>query len=69
MLEIIPLKEKHLEDAALLDSNRYQRLCEQETHLPHRYSEVDNLLLLLQNIMKETRLELQRSAQIGFMVG
>jgi hypothetical protein len=43
MLKIISLKEEHLEDAALLVSNRYRRLCEQEPHLPHPYAEVDTL--------------------------
>jgi hypothetical protein len=44
MVKVTPLKEEHLEDAALLVSNRYSRLCEQEPHLPHRYAVVDNLL-------------------------
>lgn len=44
MLEIIHLKEKHLEVAAFLVRIRYQRLYEQESRLPHRYSEIDDLL-------------------------
>ena len=54
MFKTVPLSEKHLEDAALLVSQRYGRLCEQEPHLPNRYSKVDNLLPLLQNILKVT---------------
>ena len=51
MLKVIPLNEEHLEDVALLVSNRYKLLCKQEPHLPHRYSEVDNLLPLLGNTL------------------
>ena len=54
MFKTVPLSEKHLEDAALLVSQRYRRLCEQEPHLPLRYSKVDNLLPLLNNILKVT---------------
>ena len=53
MFKTIPLSEEHLEDAALLVSHRYRRLYEQEPNLPRRYSEVVNLLPLLQNILKE----------------
>ena len=52
MLEIIPLKDEHLEDAAILVRDRYLDLCKQNPHLPHRYSEVSNLLPLLQNILQ-----------------
>ena len=51
MLKTIPLKEEHLEDAALLVSNRYKRLREQESHLPRSYEEVPKLLPLLHDIL------------------
>jgi GNAT superfamily N-acetyltransferase len=72
MLNIIPFREEHLEDAALLVSHRYQRLYEQEPHLPHRYAEVSNLVPLLQNIwnVTETGVAAIRGDQlVGFMMG
>jgi hypothetical protein len=49
-LEVVRLEEKHLEDAALLVSGRYQGLCQQVPSLPSRYAEVDVLLGLLRDI-------------------
>jgi len=72
MLKITPLKEGHLEDAASLVSRRYQRLCEQEPHLPHRYAEVENLLPLLQNILKVTEAgaaAIRGNQLVGFLTG
>lgn len=71
-MNIISLKEDHLEDAALLVSRRYQRLCEQEPHLPRCYSEVGNLLPLLQNILKETEngvAAFRENRLVGFLTG
>ena len=45
------IRKEHLENAATLVSYRYKRLCEQEPHLPSRYSEVTNLIPLLRNIL------------------
>jgi hypothetical protein len=36
MLKPIPFREEHFEDAAVLVSNRYRRLCEQDVGL-HQY--------------------------------
>jgi hypothetical protein len=72
MFKTVPLSEEHLEDAALLVSQRYQRLCEQEPHLPHRYAEVSNLLPLLQNILKVTGTgvaAIRGSQLVGFLMG
>jgi len=72
MLNIIPFREDHLEDAALLVSQRYQRLCEQESHLPHSYSEVSNLLPLLQNIWNVTGtgvVAIRGNQLVGFLMG
>ncbi len=52
MLNIISLREEHLEDAARLVSDRSQRLREQVPDLPQRYSSVSSLALLLQDILK-----------------
>jgi GNAT superfamily N-acetyltransferase len=52
MLNIIPFREEHLEDAARLVCDRYQRLREQVPDLPQRYSDVNSLTPLLQNILK-----------------
>jgi len=52
MLEIIPFREDHLEDAARLVSERYQRLRQQVPDLPERYSNVSSLVPLLQGILK-----------------
>lgn len=51
MFEVLPLREEHLEDAALLVSHRYQRLLRDIPQLPHSYVEVTKLLPLLQNIL------------------
>ena len=52
MLQIIPFKEEHIEDAARLVSNRYQKLCQQVPDLPERYSDVGTLLPLISMILK-----------------
>jgi GNAT superfamily N-acetyltransferase len=50
-LNVVRLEEKHLEDAALLVSNRYQGLRRQVSSLPSRYAEVGTLLGLLHEII------------------
>ena len=40
MLEVLSQREEHLEDTALLVSNRYQRLLRDIPQLPHSYVEV-----------------------------
>jgi len=72
MFKTIPLIEEHLEDAALLVSQRYRRLCEQEPQLPRRYTEVSNLLPLLQNIWNATGsgvAAIQGNRLVGFLTG
>ncbi len=72
MLKVTTLKEEHLEDAALLVSNRYRRLCEQEPHLPHRYAKVDNLLPLLQEILNASGIGMaafRGERLVGFLTG
>ena len=50
-LKVVRLEEKHLEDAALLMSSRYQALRQQVPPLPPRYAEMDTLLGLLGDII------------------
>lgn len=51
MIQIIPFKTEHLEEAAVLVSNRYQELRAQVPLLPTSYSEVNRLVPLLQEIL------------------
>jgi GNAT superfamily N-acetyltransferase len=70
MLKIIPFREEHLEDAARLVSNRYQRLRAQVPELPQRYSNVNNIVPLLQDILKPGNpavAAIQRNRLAGFL--
>jgi len=72
LLQVTALKEDHLEDAARLVSDRYRRLCEQESHLPGRYAEVNNLLPLLQNIFNASGIgvaAIRGDRLVGFLTG
>jgi len=72
MLKVISLREEHLEDAALLVSHRYRRLCEQEPHLPDRYADVDHLFPLLQNILSASGVGVvafRGDQLVGFLTG
>lgn len=72
MLKVISLKEEHLEDAALLVSNRYIRLCEQEPHLPQRYAKVENLYPLLRKILNASGIgvvAIRGDRLVGFLTG
>jgi GNAT superfamily N-acetyltransferase len=72
MLKVVSLSEEHLEDAALLVSNRYRRLCEQEPHLPHSYAEETNLLPLLQEILNASGVgvaAIRGDRLVGFLTG
>ena len=51
MLEIIQLKDEHLEEAAALVCSRYKNLREGEPLLPYQYQEPQTILPLLHNIM------------------
>jgi GNAT superfamily N-acetyltransferase len=71
-MKIVPLGEKHLEDAALLVSKRYQRLLQQVPELPHCYAEVTKLLPLLQDIINISGVGvalLRRNRLAGFLTG
>ena len=49
-MQVVPLGEEHLQDAAALVSRRYQRLREQVPSLPPRYAETSILLPMLRDI-------------------
>lgn len=70
MLKIIPFREEHLEDAAWLVSERYQRLRQQVPDLPQRYSDISSLIPLLQSILKPnipSVATIQRNRMVGFL--
>ena len=72
MLKTFLLREEHLEEAALLVSNRYKRLCEQEPHLPQRYADVTYILPLLRNILNASGsgvATFQGDRLVGFLTG
>jgi len=72
MLKTIPLREEHLEDAALLASHRYKRLCEQEQHLPQSYAEATKFLPLLRNILNASGIGVATfhgDRLVGFLTG
>lgn len=72
MIRINPLKEEHLEDAAILVSKRYVKLREQEPLLPDRYQEASNWLPLLQKIINiggPGVAAIQNGRLVGFLIG
>jgi hypothetical protein len=72
MLNVVPLKEEHLEDAAALVSNRYIKLYEQIPDLPHQYREVSILLPLLENILQTNPpgvAAIREGKLVGFLTG
>ncbi|MDH4241861.1 MAG: GNAT family N-acetyltransferase [Phycisphaerae bacterium] len=70
-LEIVPLGEKHLEDAAALASSRYKELCEEIPLLPSRYAEISALLPLLHKIVEKGPgvAAICRGRLVGFLTG
>ena len=70
MLVTIPFREEHIEDAARLVSQRYQRLREQVPELPQRYADPSSLVPLLQGILKPGNpavAAVQGSRFVGFL--
>ncbi len=69
-MNIVPLEEQHLEDAAILVSNRYRRLLTQVPQLPHCYADVTMLLPLLHNILNTSGIGvalIRRNRLAGFL--
>ena len=71
MLEVVPLGEEHLKDAAALASNRYKGLRDQVPLLPPRYAESSTLLPLLQDIVEAGPgvAAIRQGRLIGFLTG
>lgn len=71
VLEVVPLAEEHLEDAAALASSRYKELLVEIPLLPPRYAEVDTLLPLLRKIVGEGPgvAAICRGRLVGFLTG
>ena len=72
MFNAVLLREEHLEDAALLVSNRYQRLLQQVPQLPYSYAEVTELLPLLQKILTTSGVGvalIRGNRLVGFLTG
>ena len=72
MLRTISLMDEHLEDAALLVTNRYQRLLRDIPQLPHSYEEVTKLLPLLQKILNTSGVGvalIRGNRLVGFLTG
>jgi GNAT superfamily N-acetyltransferase len=72
LVNISPLRERHLEDAAVLVSRRYARLREQEPLLPARYTKVSEILPLLNRIFASTDhgvAAFRAGRLVGFLTG
>lgn len=70
-LQIVPLREKHLEDAAALVSVHYKALREHVPLLPSRYEDVGTILALLRDLPEETPsvVAIRGSRLVGFLWG
>lgn len=70
-LKIIPLQEKHLEDAAMVASARYQTLREQVPLLPARYGDANILLPMLRDLAQQAPgvAAIERDRLVGFLLG
>jgi GNAT superfamily N-acetyltransferase len=70
-IQVVPLKEEHLTDAAALVSRRYQGLRTQVPTLPPRYAEIDTLLPLLRDITAPGPgvAAMERGRLAGFLAG
>lgn len=72
MLKITSFRDTHLEDAAVLVSCRFAQLREQEPLLPARYTNVSEVLPLLNNILTTTDhgvVALRGGRLVGFLTG
>jgi GNAT superfamily N-acetyltransferase len=70
-LEIVALKEEHLEDAAKLVSASYKALRGQIPVMPVRYQEVEPILDLLRDLSGEAEgvIAVQNGSLVGFLMG
>jgi GNAT superfamily N-acetyltransferase len=69
-LEIVSLESKHLDDAATLVAQRYQRLCQDVPYLPDAYSKTESLLPLLGGLSERAPgvVALRSGRVVGFLV-
>ncbi|MGA9350862.1 MAG: GNAT family N-acetyltransferase [Anaerolineae bacterium] len=70
-LEIVPLRDKHLEDAAALVSAGYRELRERAPSLPSRYEDVSSILPLLRDLAGQVPgvVAMQGGHLAGFLLG
>jgi GNAT superfamily N-acetyltransferase len=70
-LQIAPLREEHLEDAAALVSVRYKALREHVPLLPSRYEDVDTILPMLRDLTGEAPgvVAIRGSRLVGLLTG
>lgn len=68
---ILPLKSQHLEDAARLVSQRYTALCQGYPLLPEKYTRLDVLIPLLEDVLQAGPgvAAFDKSRLIGFLSG
>jgi GNAT superfamily N-acetyltransferase len=71
VIEIVPLDDKHLEDAAALVTNRFRQLHKQAPLLPSRYTEASAILPYLSNISAKERgvAAIRERKLVGFLTG
>ncbi len=69
-LNIVPLDEKHLADAATLVCNRYRMLRQRVPILPTRYGEIPTMLPMLADLVSEASgvAAIQGSRLVGFLL-
>ena len=70
-LKIVPLQNKHLEDAAALVTTGYRALREQVTSLPSRYEDVGSILPLLRDLAGQAPgvVAMRDGRLVGFLLG
>jgi GNAT superfamily N-acetyltransferase len=70
-LQITPLREEHLENAAVLVSVRYKALREHVPLLPSRYEDVETILPMLRDLIGEAPgvVAIRGSRLVGFLLG
>jgi hypothetical protein len=70
-LEIVPLREEHIEDAAALVTARYRALRERVPSLPSRYEDVNSTLMLLRDLAGRAPgvIAMRDGRLIGFLLG
>ncbi len=70
-LEIVPLRDDHLEDAAALVTARYRALRERAPSLPSRYEDVSSVLTPLRDLAGQAPgvVAMRNGRLVGFLLG